>query len=171
MTPGCGAEKRDCLEVGPNRKAMLAAIGRMTPGDMPQFDPAMRMAVAGLTRTPASVKHCIIISDGDPSDPSPDHDQRPSSTTTSRSAPSRVATHGMTESRRLEKHRDSDRRKVLLRVKQDVRCRESSSVKHAASSRPLGLRTRGGRRPGSDFPARDAGRSSTVSCRRSAASS
>jgi len=25
------------LEVGPNRKAMLAAVGRMTPGDMPQF--------------------------------------------------------------------------------------------------------------------------------------
>jgi len=58
------------LEVGPNRKAMLAAIGRMTPGDMPQFDPAMKMAVAGLSRTPASVKHCLIVSDGDPSDPS-----------------------------------------------------------------------------------------------------
>ncbi|MEM6978986.1 MAG: VWA domain-containing protein, partial [Planctomycetota bacterium] len=52
------------LPVGPNRRAMLAAIGRMTPGDMPQFDPAMRMAVAGLSRAPASVKHCIIISDG-----------------------------------------------------------------------------------------------------------
>jgi len=58
------------LEVGPNRKAMLAKIGRMTPGDMPQFDPAMRMAVAGLARTPASVKHCLIVSDGDPSPPS-----------------------------------------------------------------------------------------------------
>ncbi len=57
------------LPVGPNRKAMMAAMGRMTPGDMPQFDPAMRMAVAGLARTPAAVRHCIIISDGDPSPP------------------------------------------------------------------------------------------------------
>ncbi|MCG8653467.1 MAG: VWA domain-containing protein, partial [Pirellulales bacterium] len=45
--------KRGLLEVGPNRKAMLAAIGRMTPGDTPEVDPAMRMAVAGLKRTPA----------------------------------------------------------------------------------------------------------------------
>ncbi|MCM2371329.1 VWA domain-containing protein [Aporhodopirellula aestuarii] len=58
------------LEVGPNRKAMLASLGRMTPGDMPEFDPAMRMAVAGLARTSAAMKHCIIISDGDPSPPS-----------------------------------------------------------------------------------------------------
>ena len=62
--------KTGMLEAGNNRKAMLAAIGRMTPGDMPQFDPAMRMAVAGLARTPASVKHCLIVSDGDPSPPS-----------------------------------------------------------------------------------------------------
>ncbi|MBB3209772.1 putative membrane protein/Mg-chelatase subunit ChlD [Rhodopirellula rubra] len=58
------------LQVGPNRKAMLASLGRMTPGDMPEFDPAMRMAVAGLARTSAAMKHCIIISDGDPSPPS-----------------------------------------------------------------------------------------------------
>ena len=58
------------LEVGPNRRAMLAAINRMTPGDMPQFDPAMKMAVAGLSRTPAAVKHCLIVSDGDPSNAS-----------------------------------------------------------------------------------------------------
>lgn len=63
--------KNGLLEVGPNRKAMLAALGRMTPGDMPQFDPAMKMAVAGLAKVNASVKHCIIISDGDPSDPFP----------------------------------------------------------------------------------------------------
>lgn len=89
------------LEVGPNRKAMLAALGRMTPGDMPQFDPAMRMAVAGLTRTPASVKHCIIISDGDPTAPSPATIRafKNSSVTISTVA---VASHGMTESRRLQ---------------------------------------------------------------------
>lgn len=93
--------KNGLLEVGPNRKAMLAAIGRMTPGDMPQFDPAMRMAVAGLTRTPASVKHCVIISDGDPSDPSPAtiNSFKNNNITISTVA---VASHGLTESRRLQ---------------------------------------------------------------------
>ncbi len=92
--------KNGLLEVGRNRKAMLAAIGRMTPGDMPQFDPAMRMAVAGLKRTPASVKHCIIISDGDPSDPSPSTIQafKDNNITVSTVA---VASHGLTDSRRL----------------------------------------------------------------------
>jgi hypothetical protein len=80
---------------------MLSAIGRMTPGDMPQFDPAMRMAVTGLKRTPASVKHCIIISDGDPSDPSPSTIQafKDNNITISTVA---VASHGLTESRRLQ---------------------------------------------------------------------
>lgn len=89
------------LEVGSHRKAMLAAIGRMTPGDMPQFDPAMRMAVTGLKRTPASVKHCIIISDGDPSDPSPSTIQafKDNNITISTVA---VASHGLTESKRLQ---------------------------------------------------------------------
>ncbi|TWU40452.1 VWA domain-containing protein [Novipirellula artificiosorum] len=93
--------KNGLLEVGPNRKAMLAAIGRMTPGDMPQFDPAMKMAVAGLTRTPASIKHCIIISDGDPSDPSPAtiSSFKKNNVTISTVA---VASHGLTESRRLQ---------------------------------------------------------------------
>jgi uncharacterized membrane protein len=92
--------KNGLLEVGPNRKAMLAAIGRMTPGDMPQFDPAMRMAAASLTRAPASVKHCIIISDGDPSDPSPATiaSFKKNNVTISTVA---VASHGLTESRRL----------------------------------------------------------------------
>ncbi len=92
--------KNGLLPVGPNRKAMLAAIGRMTPGDMPQFDPAMRMAAASLTRAPASVKHCIIISDGDPSDPSRTTISafKKNNITISTVA---VASHGLTESRRL----------------------------------------------------------------------
>ncbi|TWU48502.1 von Willebrand factor type A domain protein [Rubripirellula tenax] len=93
--------KNGLLEVGSNRKAMLAALGRMTPGDMPQFDPAMRMAVAGLARTPASVKHCIIISDGDPTDPSPATIKsfKDNNITISTVA---VASHGLTESQRLQ---------------------------------------------------------------------
>jgi len=56
------------IPVGPNRKKMLARLGRMTPGDMPEFEPAMKMALAGFTSVPqASIKHMIIISDGDPS--------------------------------------------------------------------------------------------------------
>ncbi len=58
------------LRVGPNRNRMLAAVGTMVPGDMPDFDPGLRMALAGFQKVPqAAVKHMIIISDGDPSGP------------------------------------------------------------------------------------------------------
>ncbi|MEO1528249.1 MAG: VWA domain-containing protein [Planctomycetota bacterium] len=89
------------LEVGPNRRAMLARISKMTPGDMPQFDPAMKMAAQALTNAPASVKHCIIISDGDPSDPSPGviNAFKNSNITISTVA---VASHGLAGSRRLQ---------------------------------------------------------------------
>lgn len=88
------------LTVGPNRKAMMASVGRMTPGDMPEFDPAMRMAVTGLARVNASIKHCVIISDGDPSDPSPGVISafKKENITISTVA---VASHGLTESQRL----------------------------------------------------------------------
>lgn len=59
------------IRVGPNRQAMISRLSRMTPGDMPDFEPAMRQALTSLIATPASVKHMIIISDGDPTDPSP----------------------------------------------------------------------------------------------------
>jgi hypothetical protein len=57
-------------KVGENRKSMLAAIDRMTPGDMPQFDPGLSMAVQGFKSVPdAAVRHMIVISDGDPGAP------------------------------------------------------------------------------------------------------
>jgi len=57
--------------VGPNRDTMLNKVGRMTPGDMPDFNPSMVMAAAAFARLPdAAVKHMIIISDGDPIPPS-----------------------------------------------------------------------------------------------------
>jgi uncharacterized membrane protein len=63
--------KTGLLQVGPNRKRMLGRLDQMTPGDMPQFDPAMQMALVGFNQVPkASVKLMIIISDGDPSPPS-----------------------------------------------------------------------------------------------------
>jgi len=54
-----------------NQKRMLGRLSRMTPGDMPQFDPAMAMTLKEMIPNPASVKHVIIISDGDPSPPNP----------------------------------------------------------------------------------------------------
>lgn len=59
------------VKVGGVRDRMLAAIDRMLPGDMPDFDPAMRMALAGFERLPdAAARHMIVISDGDPTPPS-----------------------------------------------------------------------------------------------------
>lgn len=90
------------LEVGPNRRSMLARISKMTPGDMPQFDPAMKMAAKSLSGAPASVKHCIIISDGDPSDPMPGTIAafKNANITISTVA---VASHGLAGSQRLQK--------------------------------------------------------------------
>ena len=55
--------------MGDNRDHMLALIDRMTPGDMPDFEPLDGHGATGLraTCTDAAVKHMIIISDGDPS--------------------------------------------------------------------------------------------------------
>jgi uncharacterized membrane protein len=58
------------IRVSEKRNTMLARLDRMTPGDMPQFEPAMRMALADFNKVNASIKHMIIISDGDPSPPS-----------------------------------------------------------------------------------------------------
>ena len=141
---------RGLLEVGPNRKAMLAAIGRMTPGDMPQFDPAMKMAATALARCPASVKHCIIISDGDPSDPANSTIQSfvKNNITISTVA---VASHGLTESRRLRniatatkgKYYAVQNGKALPRIFQ----REARRV-----ARPLVYEPPGGMNPEVIFP-------------------
>ncbi len=57
-------------QVQDNRNKMLALIDRMTPGDMPDFDPTMQMALRGFNGLQdAAIKHMIIISDGDPSPP------------------------------------------------------------------------------------------------------
>jgi uncharacterized membrane protein len=62
---------RGLLQVGSNRNQMLARLDRMTPGDMPDFEPAMVLAKQGFAKVPtAAIKHMIIISDGDPSPPS-----------------------------------------------------------------------------------------------------
>ncbi len=58
------------LRVGENRAAMINRLSSLTPQDMPDFEPSMRLALNSLVKTPASVKHMIIISDGDPTPPS-----------------------------------------------------------------------------------------------------
>ena len=57
------------LKVGPNRGQMQALIQGINPGDMPDFDAALEVAYKGLMGTKAYLKHCIILSDGDPSPP------------------------------------------------------------------------------------------------------
>ncbi len=54
------------LPVGPNKSMMKSRMNAMTPGDMPNFDSALTMAHKGLKSIPASLKHMIVISDGDP---------------------------------------------------------------------------------------------------------
>ncbi|WP_165230338.1 VWA domain-containing protein [Aquisphaera insulae] len=56
--------------IGTGRGTMLRAIDRMTPGDMPDFDPSLVMAMRGLNGVrDAMSKHIVIISDGDPTPP------------------------------------------------------------------------------------------------------
>jgi uncharacterized membrane protein len=52
-----------------NKNKMLKLIRRMQPGDMPDFNPAMRLMLNGLLKTKASMRHAIVISDGDPTPP------------------------------------------------------------------------------------------------------
>ena len=74
---GMGASGTDWLwkpgmcVVGGNRDQMLLRLGRMVPGDMPDFDPGLVTAQKGFAKLPtAAIKHMIVISDGDPSKPS-----------------------------------------------------------------------------------------------------
>ncbi len=55
-------------EVGPNRAAILAAIDRMTPGDLPDIDPALQMSRDALTEEGRglSARKVIFITDGNP---------------------------------------------------------------------------------------------------------
>lgn len=50
---------------------LAIAINQAEPGDMPAFEPGMLMALNALKASDASVKHVVVISDGDPSPPTP----------------------------------------------------------------------------------------------------
>ncbi len=57
-------------EVG-NKVQMYNLINTMRPGDMPSFDTTLNMAYKGLSECNAGLKHIVIISDGDPAQPTP----------------------------------------------------------------------------------------------------
>jgi len=60
------------VEIGQYRNKLLAAVDRMIPGDMPDFEPAMLLAeqgFIGLQSKAVAVKHMIVLSDGDPGAP------------------------------------------------------------------------------------------------------
>ena len=61
---------RGLIQVGSQRDRMISRLDQMTPGDMPDFEPALRLSLAGFSAVPnAATKHMIVISDGDPSPP------------------------------------------------------------------------------------------------------
>jgi len=51
------------------RRMMLSRLQGFNPGDMPSFQNITQMALQGLQGTRASIKHMIILSDGDPQMP------------------------------------------------------------------------------------------------------
>lgn len=55
------------LSIVGDRTAVKRSIQNLTFGDMPSFDPSLQLALSGLTTAAAGQKHCIVISDGDPS--------------------------------------------------------------------------------------------------------
>jgi uncharacterized membrane protein len=51
--------------------SMVTLINQCQPSDMPSFQSIMQMGLTGLKASDAAAKHMIIISDGDPSPPTP----------------------------------------------------------------------------------------------------
>lgn len=51
--------------------AAVTAVNNLAFGDMPDFDRAMQLVLTALQGAKAGQKHCIIISDADPSGPTP----------------------------------------------------------------------------------------------------
>ena len=50
---------------------LVPLINAAEPGDMPDFNTPMQMGLTGLQKSDAALKHMIVISDGDPSPPTP----------------------------------------------------------------------------------------------------
>jgi uncharacterized membrane protein len=51
-------------------RRQIALIKGASPGDMPDFDSAMKLGFNGLVKSNSNLRHMVVISDGDPSPPS-----------------------------------------------------------------------------------------------------
>jgi uncharacterized membrane protein/Mg-chelatase subunit ChlD len=58
------------MQIVGNKKSAIAAAKSMSVGDMPDFQSSFELAFSGLDTVPAGQKHVIVISDGDPAQPS-----------------------------------------------------------------------------------------------------
>lgn len=58
------------LQLVGDKRSMRTSIKGVMPMDMPNFDPALRMAADELVKVKAQTKHIVVISDGDPAPPS-----------------------------------------------------------------------------------------------------
>ena len=98
--------------VGTDKGRFLAEIDGMTPGDMPNFDPYLALAVDTLSdpRHGLAVRHCVVISDGDPvlgpQGQAAIHRMAATGTTCSAVG---VATHGASEDARMKQIADGTR--------------------------------------------------------------
>jgi uncharacterized membrane protein len=59
------------LTLASEYEKLVPLINSTEPGDMPDFHAPMQMALTGLQQSDAAMKHLIVISDGDPSPPTP----------------------------------------------------------------------------------------------------
>ncbi len=67
---GLGADRWGVpLQKVRNRSTITGTIRALQPSDMPSFDPTLRLALQGLVSAQAVSKHIVVLSDGDPAQP------------------------------------------------------------------------------------------------------
>jgi hypothetical protein len=54
------------VQIGDRRADLIKTLASSRTGDLPQFDPAFRMALNALKRADAKQRHMIVLTDGDP---------------------------------------------------------------------------------------------------------
>ena len=59
------------LQVIGSKARIFGLLGQIAPGDMPAFNPSLTKALSGLKACKAASRHIVVISDGDPSPPTP----------------------------------------------------------------------------------------------------
>ncbi|HVY61846.1 MAG TPA: VWA domain-containing protein, partial [Planctomycetota bacterium] len=59
------------LQQAANKTSLKNRVRGAMPGDMPSFDSTVQMAHDGLAKSEASLKHILVITDGDPTPPNP----------------------------------------------------------------------------------------------------